>query len=82
MRSEDWRVEGYRGMDAYVLVTSHHDASAGAVGDTQTWGYEVRVAQEGADSSDAGDTEVLSSGAHVLLRGMRQRSLHSVRPTR
>ncbi|WP_404992814.1 hypothetical protein [Cupriavidus pauculus] len=66
MQSEDWRVEGYRGMDAYVLVTSHHDASAGAVGDTQTWGYEVRVAQEGADPSDAGDTEVLSSGAHVF----------------
>ncbi|MEN7527155.1 MULTISPECIES: hypothetical protein [unclassified Cupriavidus] len=66
MQQEEWRVEGYRGMDAYVLVTSHRDAVAGSVGDTQTWGYEVRVGQEGADPADAGDTEILSSGAHVF----------------
>lgn len=66
MQQDDWRVEGYRGMDAYVLVTSHHDAVAGSVGDTQTWGYEVRIAQEGMDPADAGDTERLASGAHVF----------------
>jgi len=66
MQQEDWRTEGYRGMDAYVRVVSHHDTMAGSVGDTQTWGYEVRVAQEGADPADAGDTEVLLSGAHVF----------------
>ncbi|WP_423193046.1 hypothetical protein [Cupriavidus sp. H18C2] len=66
MEQEDWRTEGYRGMDAYVLVTSHHDTTAGSVGDTQTWGYEVRVAQEGMDPSDAGDTERVGSGIHVF----------------
>ncbi len=66
MKQEDWRVEGYRGMDAYVCVISHHDAIAGSVGDTQTWGYEVRVAQEGTDPADAGDTEILESGTHVF----------------
>lgn len=58
MQRDDWRVEGYRGMDAYVLVTAH--ANAGA------WRYEVRIAQEGMDPSDAGDTEILSSGTQAF----------------
>ncbi|RZT42762.1 hypothetical protein [Cupriavidus agavae] len=66
MQQDDWRVEQHRGMDVYILVTSQRDAVAGSVGDTQTWGYEVRVAQEGMDPADAGDTEVLSSGTHVF----------------
>lgn len=66
MQQEDWRVEGYRGMDAYVLVTSQHDAVAGSVGDTQTFGYQVRVGQEGMDPADAGDIEIVSSGVHVF----------------
>lgn len=66
MQQQDWRVESYRGMDAYVLVVSQHDAVAGSVGDTQTWGYEVRIAQDGMDPADAGDTEILTSGAHVF----------------
>jgi len=57
MHQEDWRVEGYRGMDAYVLVTADVDA-----GGIQRWGYEARIAQEGMDPSDAGDTEILLSG--------------------
>jgi hypothetical protein len=56
MDQADWRVESYRGLDVYVLVSPRsHDALRG-------WGYEVRVSQEGADPSDAGDTERLSSG--------------------
>lgn len=64
MVQEDWRVEGYRGMDAYVLVSAHRQAVAGSVADTETFGYEVRISQEGADPADAGDTEILSSGGH------------------
>jgi len=63
MNHEDWRVEGYRGMDTYVLVSSHRQAVAGSAGDTETYGYEVRIAEEGADPADAGDTELLSSGS-------------------
>ncbi|MBY4945701.1 hypothetical protein K6V92_03575 [Cupriavidus respiraculi] len=54
---DEWRVESYRGLDVYVLVSAVR-------GDEQQWGYEVRIAQEGADPSDAGDTEVLSSGEY------------------
>jgi len=57
MQQEDWRVEGYRGLDAYVQVTAGADA-----GGVRRWGYEARIAQEGMDPSDAGDTEILLSG--------------------
>lgn len=63
MQQDDWRVEQYRGMDAYVLVVSHRNAGAG---DAQAWAYEVRVAQEGMDPADAGDTDRLASGAQVF----------------
>ncbi|MEK7318625.1 MAG: hypothetical protein AAB280_06000 [Pseudomonadota bacterium] len=62
-QAEEWRVEGYRGMDAYVLVTE----GAGAAG-KRCWGYEVRVGQEGMDPSDAGDTELLSSAPSFVTR--------------
>lgn len=64
MNQDEWRVEGYRGMDAYVLLSSHRQAVAGSVSDTETYGYEVRIAQQGVDPSDTGDTEILSSGGH------------------
>ncbi len=47
MNQDEWRVEGYRGMDAYVLLSPHRQAVAGSVSDTETYGYEVRIAQEG-----------------------------------
>ncbi|BDB23512.1 hypothetical protein Tamer19_51670 [Cupriavidus sp. TA19] len=53
----DWRVEQYRDMDVYVLVSPQGESTIGR------WGYEVRVAQEGADPADAGDIEALASGA-------------------
>ncbi|UDM49599.1 hypothetical protein [Cupriavidus sp. MP-37] len=56
MDNADWRVEAYRGMDVYVLVSPQGPGSIGR------WSYEVRVAQEGADPADAGDTELLASG--------------------
>jgi hypothetical protein len=64
MNQDEWRVEGYRGMDAYVLLSPHRQAVAGSVSETETYGYEVRIAQEGVDPSDTGDTEILSSGGH------------------
>jgi len=56
MENAEWRVEEYRGMDVYVLVSPQGQDSIGR------WGYEVRVSQEGADPADAGDTELLASG--------------------
>ncbi|WP_423196455.1 MULTISPECIES: hypothetical protein [unclassified Cupriavidus] len=66
MSQADWRVEQYRGKDAYVLVSPHRESVAGSMDDTQVWSYEVRIAEEGSDPSDAGDTEVLLSGNHVF----------------
>ncbi|MGO4302834.1 hypothetical protein [Cupriavidus sp. RAF12] len=66
MHQDEWRVEGYRGMDAYVLVSSHRESVAGSVRDEEVWGYEVRIAQEGSDTADAGETEILSSGSQVF----------------
>lgn len=69
MSNADWRVEAYRGMDVYVLVSSPRVGGVAALGEVAQWGYEVRVCQEGADPSDAGDTERLSSGAtHFATR--------------
>ncbi|MDF3837302.1 hypothetical protein P3W85_30775 [Cupriavidus basilensis] len=69
MSNADWRVEAYRGMDVYVLVSSQRDDGVATVGDVGQWRYEVRVCQEGADPSDAGDTERLSGdGARFATR--------------
>ncbi|WP_454731178.1 MULTISPECIES: hypothetical protein [Cupriavidus] len=60
MNHSDWRVEAYRGMDVYVLVSGQEEeqgAGIATLGGAGKWRYEVRVAQEGADPSDAGDTE-------------------------
>ncbi|WP_420992787.1 hypothetical protein ACKI2N_006145 [Cupriavidus sp. 30B13] len=57
MNNSDWRVEAYRGMDVYVLVSEQQEDGVAALGGVGKWRYEVRVAQEGADPSDAGDTE-------------------------
>ena len=62
-QAEEWRVEGYRGMDAYVLVTEGADAAG-----KRCWGYEFRVGQEGMDPSDAGDTELLSCAPSFVTR--------------
>lgn len=56
-RAADWRVESYRGLDVYVLVSKRGKG----------YGYEVRVGQEGADAGDAGETEVLSSGGQSFV---------------
>jgi hypothetical protein len=50
-------------MDAYALVTEAVDADG-----MRRWGYEARIAQEGMDPSDAGDTELLSSGPGFATR--------------
>ncbi|WER47727.1 hypothetical protein CupriaWKF_11545 [Cupriavidus sp. WKF15] len=64
MAQIEWRVEAYRGMDVYVLVTQQHADHDGVVsmGGSARWAYEVRVCQEGMDPADAGDTELLVSG--------------------
>ena len=64
MAQPEWRVEAYRDMDVYVLVTQQHEGGDGVVSMEVPlqWGYEVRVCQEGADPADAGDTELLVSG--------------------
>ncbi|WP_342050678.1 MULTISPECIES: hypothetical protein [unclassified Cupriavidus] len=66
MASDDWRVEQYRGKDAYVLISPQREHIAGSVDETQLWTYEVRIAEDGTDPADAGDTEVLQSGNHVF----------------
>ncbi len=67
MNESDWRVEAYRGMDVYVLLSQRRESgvigNVGNMSDVGPWGYEVRVCQEGADPADAGDTELLTSGA-------------------
>ena len=65
MAQPEWRVEAYRDMDVYVLVTPQHEGGEGVVSmeASPRWAYEVRVCQEGMDPADAGDTELLSSGA-------------------
>ncbi|QYY30692.1 MULTISPECIES: hypothetical protein [Cupriavidus] len=72
MAQTEWRVEAYRDMDVYVLVTQQHESDDGvvSVGSSSTyWGYEVRVGQEGADPADAGDMELLVSGTqHFATR--------------
>ncbi len=60
MHDDDWRVEDYRGMDVYVLVSEREgDGPPG-------WAYEVRIGQEGGDPSDAGDVEMISSGDQIF----------------
>ncbi|RLK44553.1 hypothetical protein [Cupriavidus plantarum] len=66
MASEDWRVEKYRGKDAYVLVTPQRESVAGSIDETQLWTYQIRIAEEGTDPADAGEAEVLESGNHVF----------------
>ncbi|CAG9165248.1 hypothetical protein LMG23992_00394 [Cupriavidus laharis] len=71
MVQTEWRVEAYRDMDVYVLVTQQYEGSDSVVsmGAPAQWGYEVRVCQEGADPADAGDTELLVSGTqHFATR--------------
>ncbi|GAB7543731.1 hypothetical protein [Cupriavidus sp. CuC1] len=69
MSNADWRVEAYRGMDVYVLVSKPGGNGIPALGKVAQWGYEVRVCQEGADPSDAGDIERLSGdGAQFATR--------------
>ena len=71
MAQPEWRVEAYRDMDVYVLVTQQHGGGEGVVsmGGAARWAYEVRVCQEGMDPADAGDTELLVSGAqHFATR--------------
>lgn len=66
MRETAWRVEAYRSMDVYVRTLLRCQAGPGpqaAEGQGGLWGYEARVCQQGADPSDAGDTDLLSSGA-------------------
>ncbi|MGO4330466.1 hypothetical protein AB4Z48_03240 [Cupriavidus sp. 2TAF22] len=70
MSNSDWRVEAYRGMDVYVLVSQQRTDGVASVGGLGEWRYEVRVAQEGADPSDAGDTE-RSSGDGVPFASRR-----------
>ena len=61
---DEWRVESYRGLDVYVLVSPVAGEGGTANDGASQWGYEVRLCQEGADPSDAGDIEVLSSGEY------------------
>lgn len=61
MENEEWRVEAYRGMEVYVLVSEQHGKTRSEHEDSR-WGFEVRVGQEGGDPSDAGENEILSSG--------------------
>jgi len=66
MRETTWRVEAYRSMDVYVRTALRRQAeTASQARESQggLWGYEARVCQQGADPSDAGDTEVISSGS-------------------
>ena len=62
MGDAEWRVEAYRGMDVYALVSQQHDYGVRSLDVAGRWRYEVRVCQEGADPADAGDTELLTSG--------------------
>jgi hypothetical protein len=61
---DEWRVESYRGVDVYVLVSRVASDGVAQIAAPSQWGYEVRICQEGADPSDAGDIEVLSSGEY------------------
>lgn len=70
MNESDWRVEAYRGMDVYVLLSQRRESgvagNVGNLGDGGRWRYEVRICQEGADPADAGDTELLTSGVQTF----------------
>lgn len=69
MAQPEWRVEAYRDMDVYVLVTQQHEGGVVSMGGAARWAYEVRVCQEGMDPADAGDTELIVSGTqHFATR--------------
>jgi len=57
MKRPDWRVESYRGLDVYALISRSGKG----------YGYEVRVGQEGCDPADAGEVEILSSDGQVFV---------------
>jgi hypothetical protein len=61
---DEWRVESYRGLDVYVLVSKVASNGVAQISAPSQWAYEVRICQEGGDPSDAGDIEVLSSGEY------------------
>ncbi|ODV44160.1 hypothetical protein AWV79_10910 [Cupriavidus sp. UYMMa02A] len=63
MTQAEWRVEAYRDMDVYVLVTQQHEGGDGVVSmEVHCNGAMSARCQEGVDPADAGDTELLVSG--------------------